>query len=474
MSAKCKVQSAKFEFQNSKFEFQNSKLKIQNSKFFRLISILLTAYCLLLTAYGQNDGSEQNQTGRAGTFAITGARIVTVSGAVIENGTVVIQNGRIVAVGANAAIPANAEKISGGGLTVFPGMIDAGTNMGLQEIGGGAAGTVDIAETGNMNPNAKAFKAIHPHSAHINVTRVNGITTVLSMPNGGVISGQAAVINLNGSTQAEMTITPEFGLVINFPRLTGGGGGGGFGQLPVEFNEAVKRRDKGVEDLKKMFADAEIYAKVQEAYARDKTLPYPPKDIKLEAMIPYIRGARPIIFAAQREQDIRGVVKFVEDMKVRGIIMGGGDAWKVADGLKKNNIPVVYTNIFNLPARDDDPYDYFYEGPSKLQKAGVKFAISTGDDGANVRDLPYQSGIAGAFGLGRDEALKSVTLYPAQILGISDKYGSIEVGKMANIVVADGDILDPRTNIKYLFIDGRLLPLTSRHTELFEAFKDRK
>ncbi len=295
------------------------------------------------------------------------------------------------------------------------------------------------------------------------------------MPVGGVISGQAAVINLNGSTQAEMTITPEFGLVINFPRIaTSRGFGGGFGQQPIDFSEAVKRRDKGIEELKKMFADAENYAKVQEAYAKDKSLPYPPKDIKLEAMIPYIRGERPIIFTAQREHDIRGVVKFVEEMKVKGIIMGGGDAWKVADGLKKNNIPVVFTNIFSLPAQDDDPYDYFYESPSKLQKAGVKFAVSTGDDGSNVRDLPYQAGIAGAFGLGRDEALKSVTLYPAQILGIADKYGSIEVGKIANIVVADGDILDPRTNIKYLFINGRLLPLTSRHTELFDAFKDRK
>lgn len=437
------------------------------------LCVLFTLF--VLTSYAQNDGSEQNQTGRAGTFAITSARIVTVSGAVIDSGTVVIQNGRIVAVGANVSVPADAERINGAGLTVFPGMIDAGTNMGLQEISGGAAGTVDISETGTINPNAKAFKGINPHTSHINVTRVNGITTVLSMPTGGVISGQSAVINLNGSTQAEMAITPEFGLVINFPRVTTFGGfGGGFGQPPIDFNEAVNRRDKSLEELKKVFADAENYSRIQDAYAKDKSLPYPPKDIKMEAMIPYVRGERPIIFTAERERDIRGVIRFVEEMRVKAILMGGGDSWKVADGLKKNNIPVIFTNIFNLPAQDDDPYDYFYEGPSKLQKAGVKFAVSTGDDGANVRDLPYQAGIAGAFGLGHDEALKSVTLYPAQILGISDKYGSIEVGKIANIVVTDGDILDPRTNVKYLFINGRLLPLTSRHTELFDAFKDRK
>jgi imidazolonepropionase-like amidohydrolase len=347
--------------------------------------------------------------------------------------------------------------------------------MGLAEIGQGAAATIDVAETGTMNANAKAFKGINPHSSHINVTRVNGITTVLSAPAGGVISGQAAVINLIGSTQADMAVVPEFGLMINFPRIsTFGGFTPGVGPQTVDFAEAVKRRDKSLEDLKKMFKDAETYAKVQEAYAKDKTLPYPTYDIKMDAMIPYIRGEKPIIFTAERERDIRSIIKFVEETKVKGIIAGGGDAWKAADGLKKNNIPVIFTNIYNLPAQDDDPYDYFYEGPSKLQKAGVKFAVSTGDGGAEVRDLPYQAGIAGAFGLGKDEALKSVTLYPAQILGIADRYGSIETGKVANIVVADGDILDPRTNIKYLFINGRLLPLTSRHTELYDAFKDRK
>ncbi len=453
----------------------SSKFKVQSSKFFKAFFILTSAFCLLSSAFAQSDGSQQNLTGKAGTFAITSARIVTVSGAVIENGTVVIQNGKITAVGANVSVPSGAERINGSGLTVFPGMIDAGTNMGLNEIGGGAPGTVDIAETGTMNANAKAILGINPHTSHINVTRVNGITTVLSAPAGGIISGQAAVINLNGSTQNEMAVVPEFGLVINFPRIsTFAGFTPGVGPQTIEFSEAVKRRDKSLEDLKKIFADAEAYAKVKEAYAKDKTLPYPPNDVKMEAMIPYVRGEKPIIFLAERERDIRSVVKFVEDMKVKAIIGGGGDAWKVADGLRKNNIPVIFTNIYNLPAQEDDPYDYFYEGPSKLQKAGVKFAVSTGNDGAEVRDLPYHAGIAGAFGLGKEEALKSVTLYPAQILGIADKYGSIEVGKMANIVVADGDILDPRTNIKYVFINGRLIPLTSRHTDLFDAFKDRK
>lgn len=441
----------------------------------KILSFLLSAsLCLcgfVFPVPAQNDGSQQNNNGRGGTFAITNARIVTVSGAIIENGTVLIQNGKIAAVGASVSIPSGAERIDGKGLSVFPGMIDAGTNLGLVEIGLGVPGSVDAAEAGELNANAKAITALHPHSAHVSIARVNGITTVQTVPAGGVISGQSAVVNLVGSTQAEMAVVPAFGLVINFPRLTTSGG---FGQQPIDFNEAVKRRDQRLEDLKKIFKDAENFARVRDAYAKDKTLPAPVNDLKLEAMIPYARGERPVIFTAERDRDIRGVVKFVEDMKIKGIILGGQEAWKVADGLKKNNIPVIYTNIYNLPVRDDDDYDYLFAAPAKMARAGIQFCISTGNDGAEVRDLPYHAGLAGAFGLSKEDALKSVTLYPAQILGIADQLGSIDVGKIANIAVTDGDILEPRTNIKYLFINGRMIPLTSRHTELFEQFKDRK
>ena len=196
--------------------------------------------------------------------------------------------------------------------------------------------------------------------------------------------------------------------------------------------------------------------------------------LKMEAMIPYLRGEKPIIFTADRERDIRGAVKFAEEMKFKAIIMGGAEAWKAADVLKKNNIPVIYTNVWGLPQSQDDPYDSLFSAPAKMQEAGIKFCIATGDDGANARDLPYQAGMSSAYGLPKDEALKAVTIYPAQILGIADKMGSIENGKVANIVVTDGDILDARTNIKYLFINGRMLPLTSRHTELYDAFKNRK
>ncbi len=446
------------------------------NRYLPLILFFSVALCLCgSTVVAQNDGTEQNATGRSGTFAIVGARVVTVSGAVIENGTVVIQNGKITAVGVGASVPSGAEKIDGKGLSVYPGMIDAGTNMGLTEIGQGVNASVDISETGTMNANAKAIKGIHPYSAHVNVTRVNGITTVMSYPTGGLIAGQSAVINLNGSTPDEMAVVNEFGLVINFPRITTFAGfGGGFGGPPVEFSEAVKRRDTQLDELKKVFTAAQNYLRARDAFAKDSSLPYPNVDQKFDAMAPYMRGERPIIFTAERERDIRGVAKFVGEMKVKGIIIGGQEAWKAADDLKKNNIAVIYTNIYSLPVRDDDAYDYLFDAPSKMQAAGIKFCISTGDSGAEVRDLPYHAGLAGAYGLSKDDALKSVTLYPAQILGIDSQLGSIETGKVANIVVTDGDLLEPRTNIKYIFIGGRMIPLTSRHTRLFDAFKDRK
>ncbi|REJ77827.1 MAG: amidohydrolase [Acidobacteria bacterium] len=441
----------------------------------RIILIGLLVLALSSFVAAQNGPADQNLTGRTGTFAITGAKIVTVSGAEIANGTILIRNGKIAAVGSNVSVPSGAEKIDGNGLSVYPGMIDAGTNMGLLEVGNGARGTVDVSETGDVNPNAKAFLGINPHTSHINVTRVNGITTVMSLPVGGLISGQSAIINLNGSTQAEMADVPVYALVINFPTISTFAGFNPFtGPRTINFNQAVKRRDDRVKEIKDIFEAAKQYANAHEAYAKDNSLPYPETDLKMAAMVPYVRGEKPIVFFAQRSRDIRAVLKFVEEMKVKGIIYGGGEAWEVADDLKKHDVPVIYTSVHDNPFNQDDPYDANFTAPSKMQKAGIKFCISTGDNGANARELPYQAGMAGAFGLSKEDALKSVTLFPAEILGISDRYGSLEEGKVANVVVTDGDLLDPRTNVRYLFIEGRMLPLTSRHTEFFERFKDRK
>jgi len=410
-----------------------------------------------------------------GTYAIRNARIVTVSGPDIENGTVVIRDGKIEAVGANVSVPAGAQTIDGRGLSVYPGMIDAGTNMGLVEVPQGANGTVDLSEVGELNPNAKAIIAVNPHSAHIGVTRVEGITNTLTAPTGGLISGQTALINLLGTSPKEMAVVPQAALVINYPRVGFGGGGfGGFQQIIPNLQDTLTANERQVEQIRKMLRDAEAYGRAQDAYAKDKSLPRPDRNVVLEPLVPYVRGERPVIFRADREAEIRGAIRFAEEMKLKPIILGGNDAWKVASLLKEKNVPVILTGVFSLPGREDDTYDALYENPAKLQQAGVRFCISTGDAGPEVRNLAQYAGMAAAFGLSKADAVKSVTLYPAQVLNVADRLGSIEVGKMANLVVTDGDLLEIRTRIKYLLIDGRPVVLSSRHTELNDAFKNRK
>ena len=439
---------------------------------------LLVFVICATSAVAQQIGNPTTQDGvmpPRTTIAIRNARIVTVSGPDIERGTVVIRDGKIEAVGANVSVPAGAQTIDGNGLSVYPGMIDAGTNMGLVEVPQGANGTVDLSEVGDLNPNAKAIIAVNPHSAHIAVTRVEGITNTLTAPTGGLISGQAALINLLGTAPKEMAVVPQVALVINYPRIGGGGGGfGGFQQQPANLAETLTANERQVDQIRKMLRDAEAYGRAQDAYAKDKSLPRPDRNVVLEPLVPYVRGEQPVIFRADREAEIRGALRFADEMKLKPIILGGNDAAKVANLLKEKNVPVILTGIFSLPSREDDAYDALYETAAKLQQAGVRFCISTGDAGPEVRNLAQYAGMAAAFGLSKADAVKAVTLYPAQILNVADRLGSIEAGKMANLVVTDGDLLEIRTHIRYLLIDGRPVVLTSRHTELNDAFKNRK
>lgn len=420
---------------------------------------------------------QQGLTNPQGLYAIRNARIVTVSGPVIETGTIIIRDGKIEAVGASVNVPAGAQELDARGLSVYPGMIDLGTALGLVEIEAGAPGTVDLTEVGDMNPNAQAIFGINPHSAHVTVTRANGITTVLTLPRGGIISGQAALINLDGTTPREMSVQPQAALVITFPRASAGGRRE-FASTPEaasNLNEAITTRDRQIEQLRRLIRDADAYGKAQDAYARDKTLPRPDQNVLLAALAPYARAERPVIMRADREIEIRAAIRFADEMRLqRPIILGGNDAWKIASFLRERNVSVILTGVLDLPNREDDYYDQLYANAARLQQAGVRFAISTGDTGANVRDLPYHAGMAAAFGLPRDEALKAVTLYPAQIVGAADRLGSIEPGKLANLVVADGDILEARTHIRHLFIAGRNVPITNRQTELYDQFKNRR
>lgn len=441
------------------------------------VAALLAAALVFLPASASAQlGSTNPLPGPQGTFAIRGARIVPVSGPAIENGTLVISGGRITAVGANAAVPTGAQVIDGAGLSVYPGMMDAGTSMGLAEIPQGAAATMDDAEVGSFNPNAIAYYGMNPHSAHIAVTRVVGITHVLSRPNDGVVSGQATLVNLAGWTPSAMSLRQKAALVVSLPRAGGFGGFGRFGGGGGGENaaNAQREREAQLDSLKTLIADARAYAKAMDAYAADKTLPRPVNDVKLDAMVPYVRGELPVVFEADRAGDIRTAVEFADAQGLKAIIVGAREALEVVELLKEKNVPVLYATLRSLPSREDDPFDINFSAPGKLAAAGVKFAITAGNGGAQVRDLPSIAGMAAAYGLSKEDALRAVTLWPAQIFGIADQLGTLEVGKMANVVVVDGDLLEARTTTKYLFIDGRPVPLDSRHTMLYETHKDRR
>lgn len=406
----------------------------------------------------------------ADKYVIRNARIVTVTGPVIENGSIVISDGKITAVGKSVSAPASAKVIDAHGLSVYPGMIDAGTSLGLTEISS-VAGTQDEAEIGDNNANIHVDVAIRPDSSHVDVTRVNGITTAISEPRGGIICGTSALIDLDGWVPKEMILKSPLAMHINWPGdpMRGEEFGGG---SPGNVKEMRKQNDKKIQELKKMFADARAYADAKDARAKDSSLPKQDLDVRLEAMYPVIHGEMPVVILASTERDIRAAIKFADEEKIKLILSGAIEAYRVIDELKARNIPVVVGPVIRMPEHEDDPYDMAFENASLLSKAGVKVAFETLES-AHVRDLPYNAGMAGAFGMSPEEALKAVTINPAEIFGVADRVGSIETGKIANLIIADGDPLEIRTQIKYLFIGGREVPLTSRHTELYEKYMSR-
>jgi imidazolonepropionase-like amidohydrolase len=405
----------------------------------------------------------------ASVYVIRNAKIVTVTGAVIERGSVLIRDGKIAEVGSKVTAPANAKTIEATGLSVYPGMIDSGTQLGLTEIGS-IQETHDTTELGDFNPHMRAIVAVQPHSELIPVARANGITSAITHPSGRLVSGQAALINLDGWTWQEMTVKAPAAMWMEYPRAPRGRAAA-FTQGEGAPN-LTQLRDRQLAALRQKLEDAQAYAKAKEARAADKSLPPRPVDHVLEALIPVIKGELPVLMVANSEREIKGAIEIADKYKLKLIISGAGDAWKVASTLKEKNVSVIIGPVTDVPGDEDDDYDVNYSHAAKLYKAGVKFAFQT-DDAAYVRNLPYQAGTSAAFGLPKDEALKAVTIYPAQIFGVDKLLGSIEVGKMANLIVTDGDPLEFKTLVKHMFINGKPVDLSSRHTKLYDKFNAR-
>lgn len=449
--------------------FNSSKMKN------RILAFFLLPFAFCLTVWAQSK-TEQ------GTYAIRNAKIVTVTGATIERGTIIVKNGKIESVGASVAIPKDAKVIDATGQSVYPGLIDSNTILGLTEVMSivtGTNGTVDTTELGDFNPNVKAITAVNPNSELIPVARMNGVTTVMTCPRGGLISGQCALMNLDGWTQHEMKLLSPAAMQMNYPVMGFGGRGGGFGGgfQGAPNDQQRQQRDRQLESLKKKLEDAQAYAQAREAEAKDKSLPHRSIDLGMEALIPVLKGEVPVFIAANSATEIKGAIELADKYKLKLVIAGGDDAIKVAKELKEKNIPVVLGSVNELPRGEDAPYDEGYARAAELHKAGVKFAFATANASesgpGDVRLLPYQAGTSAAFGLPKDEALKSVTIYPAQIFGVDKVIGSIEPGKLANLVITDGDILEYRTRIKQIFIAGRPIDMSNKHQRLNDKFKDR-
>ena len=439
----------------------------------RHLSLLLSLIVFLFAPRSE----AQSQAPGATTYAVTGGKIFTLAGDPIDNGTIVIRDGKISDVGANVTVPAGAQVIDAKGLQVYPGLFDAVTQIGLREVAAVSA-TVDTTETGWFNPNVVAAEAVLPSSEHIPVTRAAGVTEVLTVPGSGgfdsgssqsVLGGQASAIHLAGWTISDMLIKKNVAMVLSWPRIeTEVFDMTTFSRRPKPYKEAKEEHDKQVNELTDWIDRARHYAL---ALGHGGPADYQ-RDLKLEALVPVIRGELPVLVIADRAREIRAAVDFCDKQKLKMILGGGLEAYKVKDLLRSKSVPVILRPVLTLPLEEDDPYDRLLTQPAELKSAGLKIAFATFDN-SFARRLGQQAANAVAYGLPYDAALKAVTVEPAQILGLADQVGTLETGKIANVIVTTGDPLELTTDVRYLFIKGRLTSTDNKHKALYEKYANR-
>lgn len=421
-------------------------------------NIILLLACFLFTTSASI--AQQVEKSTYGAFALTNAAVETVTKGRLENATVIIRNGVIEAVGSNVAIPGDAIVINCKDLTIYPGMIDGGTRLGLQEIESISL-THDYDELGELTPEMDALTAVNPNSVLIPVTRVSGVTSVITYPSGGLFPGTAALIHLHGYTPEQM-----YGgfksIVINFPSS------GKRGRYDRRSEEDVKKDgEKALKKLNDTWERVRTYATIDSA-----TMGKASYNPEMAALVPTLRGEMTAFIEVNKASDILAALNWIKSHKIKAVLTGVAEGWRVADSIALSGTPVVTGPVLSMPTRDNDPYDQPYKNAGLMQKAGVKVALRT-NEAENVRNLPFNAGFAAAYGMGTDEALKAVTIIPAEIFGVADQIGSIEAGKKANLFVSTGDPFEPATEIKHLFIDGWNIPLESRQTLLNEEFLNR-
>jgi imidazolonepropionase-like amidohydrolase len=419
-------------------------------------------------------------TTHAETLLLTGATVHTVSGETLRPGQVLIENGKISAVGTNVEWRVNQArdypKVDLRGLHLYPGMIALNTDLGLVEIDAVRA-TRDDRESGDDfgRADVRSWLAVNPDSEMLPVARANGVSHFEPVPLGGVVSGQSGLVALDGWTAEQMAIKKPIAMHVFWPSMD-------LDTTPRErmrdrtkaksLDDQAKERREKFKALDEFFAEARAYAKARDAAKNGA--PDPGKNPPWEAMLPVVRGELPLTIHAEEARQIRAALKWAETNHFKVALAGARDSWKVADLLATNKVPVIYDNVFTQPSRDSDAYDVHFTAPEVLRKAGVKVVFATGTSSESlVKNLPYHAAQAVAFGFPADEALRGITLYPAQVAGVADRLGSIEAGKDATLFVCDGDILDIRSNVKRMWIAGKEVSLESRHTRLYEKYKNR-
>lgn len=427
---------------------------------FKINSFLLVLAVLTLTATSLS----AQVVGRAtkGSFLLKNATIETVTKGSVQ-GDLMIKDGKITNIGQNLSA-AGAKEIDCTGKFIYPGFIDAGTNLGLVEVSSVSL-TQDAREAGEVKPFLEALTAVNPSSVAIPVTRVSGVTTVLTMPEGGLIPGKAALINLVGYSPDEMYAGFK-AMRMNFPSSAARGR-----RDRRSEEDRKKAEEKTFKEVTKLWEDTKFFAKIQRAKAEDASITqkYNPS---LEAMIPVVEGELPLFIEVNRSTDILSALKWVKKTGVKAVLTGVSEGWRVADSIAAAKIPVITGPVIGMPSRQSDRYDRPYANAGMMAKAGVTVAIRSNDT-ENVRDLPFHAGFAAAYGMGKEEALKAITIVPAQLMGLEDRLGSLEVGKDANLFICDGDPMETKTQIHQVFIAGWEIPMNSRHSLLYDEFLDR-
>lgn len=434
----------------------------------RRFLFLLLGVCVVPLAASPTQA--QKTPGQQGPFALTNAQIVVTPDDTIDMGTVVIRDDSIAAVGPNVSVPDDAATYNCEGLTVYPGLIDSGTQLGLQEVGS-LPETTDHDEIGDLTANMEALTAVNPNSVAIPVTRVHGITTVLTEPTNGLLPGEAALIGLHGYTPQQMHLGGVELTKLDFPST--GRQGPSDDRSPEEIE---KEAEKALQQLNEVWDEAELYAEIDSAVSEQPETRRQPKYVPaMDALIPVIRGEQQLLISANAAKDISAALDWAEERGVLDQVVLGGvtEGWRVTDEIAAADVPVLVGPVMQPPSRESDRYDKAYANPGLLQEAGIDAIALRTNNAENVRNLPFHAGFAASHGLGKTDALRAVTTTPARIFGVDDQVGTVEVGKRANLFVADGDPFQPQTSVQHLFIDGYKLPLENRHSKLYEEFLNR-